>query len=71
MERFLTEKVISKTLGVTWNSQQNKFIYSSKSIEPAIKFIKRYVLSEISKIFDPLGFLGLTILLAKTIMQEC
>jgi len=35
------------------------------------KITKRHILSEISKIFDPLGLLGPVLLYAKIIMQRC
>ena len=70
-DNVLEKDSVSKTLGVIWNSNQDKFIYTSKSINVSVKFTKRYVLSEISKIFDPLGLLGPIIMSAKIIMQEC
>ena len=70
-ENVVEQKIISITLGVTWNSHQDNFIYSSKSFKPAIKFTKRHELSEVAKIFNPLELLGPIIFLAKTMMQEC
>ncbi|XP_073952967.1 uncharacterized protein [Choristoneura fumiferana] len=48
----------TKTLGLRWNSQQDTFTFKSK-IDTAIekKITKRMLLSDISKIFDPLGWL--------------
>ena len=60
-----------KTLGINWNSRSDELNYSVNLIDTSATITKRMILSEIAKIFDPLGLLGPIILLAKTIMQEC
>ncbi|XP_046143150.1 uncharacterized protein LOC123988154 [Osmia bicornis bicornis] len=62
---------ILKTLGTVWNSRRDKILYSVKPLERPAKSTKRTILSEIAKIFDPLGLLGPILLTAKTIMQVC
>ena len=59
-----------KTLGIVWNAKTDCITYTTKPV--AIDFInsKRKILSEIAKIFDPLGLLGPIILHAKKIMQR-
>ncbi|KAH9639102.1 hypothetical protein HF086_009071 [Spodoptera exigua] len=48
----------SKTLGLRWNSKGDLFTFQSK-IEPSNKTpTKRSMLSDISKLFDPLGWLS-------------
>ena len=59
-----------KTLGVTWNGQDDKIYYSTKPIKNIGKITKRNILAEIAKIFDPLGLLGPVILHIKKIMQD-
>ncbi|XP_025997421.1 uncharacterized protein LOC113005763 [Solenopsis invicta] len=59
-----------KTLGVTWNARDDKIYYATKSIGNTTKITKRTILSEIAKIFDPLGLLGPVILYIKKIMQH-
>lgn len=59
-----------KTLGVTWNTRDDKIHYTTRSINIAERLTKRDVLSEIAKIFDPLGLLGPVILYAKKLMQD-
>ncbi|XP_046590191.1 uncharacterized protein LOC124293393 isoform X2 [Neodiprion lecontei] len=69
---FLTdENPVHKTLGISWNARNDDFLYTVKRIEPSEKVTKRYILSEIAKIFDPLGLLGPVILTSKVIMQRC
>lgn len=62
---------ISKTLGIVWNSGRDTFIYTVNSIDLSQKITKRNILSNIAKIFDPLGLLGPVVLAAKIIIQEC
>ena len=59
-----------KTLGIYWNAKTDSFVYSIKRISLNKKFTKRSILSEIAKIFDPIGLLGPIILTAKKVMQE-
>lgn len=59
-----------KTLGISWNAQNDTFVYTVKTLPIGNKITKRSILSEIAKIFDPLGLLGPVILYAKKIMQE-
>jgi len=59
-----------KTLGVTWNAHNDMILYSTNAIGVTKKLTKRIILSEIAKIFDPLGLLGPIILYAKILIQE-
>lgn len=71
LDNVIEQKEVSKPLGIKWNSKLDKFLYTVKPIENNIKYTKRYILSEIAKIFDPLGLLGPIIVVAKLLMQEC
>ncbi|XP_074042815.1 uncharacterized protein [Leptinotarsa decemlineata] len=58
-----------KTLGITWNSQQDRFEYSvilNSQCNPT----KRTILSAISQIFDPLGLISPVVVNAKIILKE-
>lgn len=59
-----------KTLGITWNTRDDKICYSTNPIKFHNKLTKRIILSEIAKIFDPLGLLGPVILYAKRLIQD-
>ncbi|XP_011689951.1 PREDICTED: uncharacterized protein LOC105451279 [Wasmannia auropunctata] len=59
-----------KTLGISWCTRDDVLRYSVRSINCAGKVTKRIVISEIAKIFDPLGILGPIILYAKKLMQD-
>ncbi|XP_011174413.3 uncharacterized protein LOC105206631 [Solenopsis invicta] len=47
-----------KTLGIAWSTDGDKLHYSINSIKVTEKITKRKILSEIAKIYDPLGLLG-------------
>ena len=59
-----------KTLGITWSTDGDKLHYSIHSIKITERITKRNILSEIAKIYDPLGLLGPVILYAKKLMQD-
>ncbi|GFX03050.1 uncharacterized protein TNCV_4288331 [Trichonephila clavipes] len=63
------EESITKTLGVLWNSSSDTFCLK---VSPSTNhiFTKRDVLSQIARIFDPLGLLGPVISKAKFFMQQ-
>ncbi|GFQ90846.1 integrase catalytic domain-containing protein [Trichonephila clavata] len=58
-----------KTLGLLWNSFSDTFTYKV-SASKTTRFTKRGVLSQMSRIYDPLGLLGPFIAKAKIFMQQ-
>ncbi|GFQ77683.1 integrase catalytic domain-containing protein [Trichonephila clavata] len=58
-----------KTLGLLWNSFSDTFTYKV-SVRKTLRFTKRDVLSQIARIYDPLGLLGPVISKAKIFMQQ-
>ncbi|GFQ78113.1 integrase catalytic domain-containing protein [Trichonephila clavata] len=58
-----------KTLGLLWNSFSDTFTYKV-SVRKTPRFTKRDVLSQIARIYDPLGLLGPVISKAKIFMQQ-
>lgn len=59
-----------KTLGMFWKANEDIFSYKIQSINTTGSITKRKILSEIAKIFDPIGLLGPIILHAKKLMQN-
>ncbi|XP_018406526.1 PREDICTED: uncharacterized protein LOC108782694, partial [Cyphomyrmex costatus] len=59
-----------KTLGVAWSPRSDELRYAAHVIEVAERVTKRKVLSDIAKIYDPLGLLGPIVLYAKKLMQD-
>lgn len=57
-----------KILGLKWNPSKDIFTYHVQDI--ASTFTKRAILSTISKIYDPLGFLAPVTFIAKALIQE-
>lgn len=60
----------TKTLGVYWNPSSDAFTFLVDAIELDNTVTKRTMLSQIAKLYDPLGLLGPVILLAKILMQS-
>ncbi|XP_011858863.1 PREDICTED: uncharacterized protein LOC105556386 [Vollenhovia emeryi] len=60
----------TRTLGVSWNCQQDIFYFANVEYRPPSRLTKRNILSRIALIFDPLGLLGSTIVIEKLVMQE-
>lgn len=59
---------VIRTLGIEWNPQEDQFQLAVHEMQTVRA--KRGILSEISKLFDPLGLIGPMITAAKLIMQE-
>ncbi|XP_039303907.1 uncharacterized protein LOC120357485 [Solenopsis invicta] len=59
----------SKLLGILWNPSSDAFHYEVESREHEKRATKRAILSQICKLFDPLGLVG-PITLAKILMQK-
>ncbi|XP_017881790.1 uncharacterized protein LOC108625943, partial [Ceratina calcarata] len=59
-----------KTLGVHWNSEHDSIIYTVHPTPLTGRVTKRIILSDIARVFDPLGLLGPVITHAKLIMQR-
>lgn len=59
-----------KTLSISWNTQTDTICYSSLPTKLIERLTKRNVLSEIAKIFDPLGSIGPVVFYAKKLMQD-
>ncbi|XP_053698822.1 uncharacterized protein LOC128745771 [Sabethes cyaneus] len=76
-EARLEQKVLlnkegrTKTLGLTWQPDEDVFSFEVMSIafDEGVP-TKRTILSDISKLFDPLGLAGPVIMTGKLIMQE-
>lgn len=59
-----------KTLGIKWNPSNDEFIFKSCTKTTPEAWTKRLVLSEIAKLFDPLGWMAPCVIKAKIIMQN-
>ena len=61
-----------KVLGVVWNPETDRLKYQVKAV--ALKgrdlLTKRMVLSELAKVFDPIGFSGAFLIKGKILMQK-
>lgn len=59
-----------KTLGIAWQPATDMFIFNPSESKPLEIWTKRKVLSEISKLFDPLGWMAPFVIKAKVLMQR-
>lgn len=60
---------ISKTLGMMWSHAKDSFVYSIANT-PHPTITKRTILSDIAKIFDPLGLVSPSVMIPKRIIQQ-
>lgn len=61
----------TRALGVIWNCESDVFKFTSIGhLLPLERPTKRSILSRIALVFDPLGWLGSSVIIAKFIMQE-
>ena len=67
---YLGDSSTLKTLGIVWDATRDLIQYSVKTTTPSIRITKRYICSEIAKIYDPLGLLGPVIITAKLLLQK-
>ncbi|XP_062534640.1 uncharacterized protein LOC134203809 [Armigeres subalbatus] len=62
---------VIKTLGLLWDPVEDEFLFRVPALAITSRVpTKREVLSEIAKLFDPLGILGPIVVLAKLVMQQ-
>lgn len=75
-EKQLNEKInlkvdaVIKILGLRWNQESDNFEYSVKIPFSDVSITKRKVISEIAKLFDPLGWLAPAIIVTKIFIQK-
>lgn len=67
---ILDKNNLLKTLGISWSVYDDTLRYSVYPMNCTERITKRTIISEIAKIFDPLGILGPVILHAKKMMQD-
>ncbi|XP_066596562.1 uncharacterized protein [Prorops nasuta] len=71
IEFLRDDSTIKKTLGVLWDATNDQYLYTVNAIDLSQRITKRTILSEIAKIFEPMGLMGPIIFEAKVLMQEC
>ncbi|XP_075150744.1 uncharacterized protein LOC142224849 [Haematobia irritans] len=66
----LDDSSMVKTLGIRWNAKYDHFYYVVGPIDDSAIVTKRQILSVVARLFDPLGWLGPIVIIAKLIMQQ-
>jgi hypothetical protein len=64
------DQEITRTLGIQWDPNLDVFVYNVKLEEIDKKWSKRTILSEIARLFDPVGWLAPVIIKAKVLLQQ-
>ncbi|XP_075167684.1 uncharacterized protein LOC142239804 [Haematobia irritans] len=60
----------AKTLGIRWNALSDAFYFTPITFSEDPSYTNREVLSQISKLFDPAGWLSPIVIVAKILMQR-
>ena len=53
--KVITHEVRSKALGIKWDVSGDQLMYVRKEVEPVTVVTKRFMLSSVSTMYDPLG----------------
>jgi hypothetical protein len=61
---------VIKALGVCWHPKSDEFSFRGFKLQPHRKLTKRIMLSELARVFDPLGLLSPFTIGAKILFQE-
>ncbi|XP_055326358.1 uncharacterized protein LOC129580173, partial [Sitodiplosis mosellana] len=70
-EQIMDIESTIKTLGISWNPNSDEFVFKPAQRQlAAINWTKRNVLSEIAKLFDPIGWMASVVIKAKLVMQD-
>lgn len=64
------DDVTTKTLGVCWKPREDQFHFKVQVAKPLSSCTKRKVVSEMSRLFDPLGLVNPVIVKAKVFVQQ-
>ncbi|XP_027846045.2 uncharacterized protein LOC114126329 [Aphis gossypii] len=65
-----TSNELTRILGLYWDSHTDELKYKINETSVVTPLTKRNILSDIARIYDPLGLIGPVIVCAKLIMQE-
>jgi hypothetical protein len=77
--KFLEGQPDEKILGVVWNNSKDTFTFKVKVKElpvsvqhdsPVLKLTKRKILSKVARVFDPIGFAAVFLILTKIGLQR-
>lgn len=60
----------TKALGIAWNLRTDKFEYNSSTHSESMNITKRSILSDIQKLYDPLGWIAPLLVMTKIFIQR-
>jgi hypothetical protein len=69
--KAIEDDEIVKTLGICWYSRQDAFKFNTQNLKTLTEYMtKRTILSNIARLFDPLGWLSLVTISTKVLTQD-
>lgn len=68
--KLIEDETSAKTLGIVWDSNTDKFSFRVKLNNSVDEWTKRKVLSEVSRVYDPMGFVAPSIMIFKIMLQK-
>ncbi len=68
--KLIEEDTSAKTLGIVWHSDKDAFSFRVKLNLSVDQWTKRKVLSEVSRVYDPMGFVAPAIMVFKIMLQK-
>ena len=60
----------TKTLGIEWNAKLDHFRLTVSELPPLKEITKRFLVSDISKVYDVLGWFSPSIIKVKILLQK-
>ncbi|XP_046966958.1 uncharacterized protein LOC124534969 [Vanessa cardui] len=69
-ELKIKEDELIKIMGLTWNRRDDTFRYSVNLPTLQQPVTKRMIISDISRLYDPLGWVGPSVIIAKIMIQK-
>lgn len=68
--RIFAKDDVVPTLGLLWNPTQDFFTYKVSTPPRTNKVTKRVILSEVARLYDPLGWLAPVVIIGKILIQK-
>ena len=68
--KFITHELPSKALGIKWDVSSDQLMYVRKEVEPVTLVTKRFMLSSVSTMYDPLGLVLPVVIRGRMLFQQ-
>ena len=68
--KVITHELHSKALGIKWDVSSDQLMYVRKEVEPVTLVTKRFMLSSVSTMYDPLGLVLPVVIRGRMLFQQ-